>query len=239
MAVASPVDFLAFGPHPDDIEIGLGGTVATHVRQGHSVGLCDLTRGELGSNGTVDERRREAEAAGQVLGAVWRANLEWPDGGIGRPDLETTQIQSAVGLIRRCQPAVVAIPYWRDRHPDHEAASRVLRIAVFRAGLRRYEADGDAWKPGTTCYYFINDTGVPSFVVDVSDVYETKRRALACHASQFRPSGDAAVETRLTGTSFLRMVETRDASFGAQAGLAFAEGVVVESLQVRSTLMTS
>jgi LmbE family N-acetylglucosaminyl deacetylase len=130
----------------------------------------------------------------------------------------------------------VAIPYWSDRHPDHVAASRLLTDGVFSAGLRRYEAEGDAWKPGWVCYYFINDSAEPSFVVDVSDHYDTKRRALAAHVTQFAPSGADAVGTRLTSSRFQQLIESRDAQFGALAGVAFAEGFVVRQPVVRPDL---
>jgi LmbE family N-acetylglucosaminyl deacetylase len=126
-----------------------------------------------------------------------------------------------------------------DRHPDHVAASQLLTEGVFNAGLRRYDAAGDAWKPEWMCYYFINDAAPPSFVVDVSDVYGAKREALACHATQFRPAGTAAVSTRLTSPRFAQLVESRDAQFGALAGVAFAEGVVVREPVVRPHLFRS
>jgi LmbE family N-acetylglucosaminyl deacetylase len=107
---------------------------------------------------------------------------------------------------------------------------------VFSAGLRRYPAEGAAWKPDSICYYFINDSAAPSFVIDVSDHYETKRRALACHATQFRPAGSDAVATRLTSTRFQQLIESRDAHWGALAGVAFAEGIVVREPIVRQDL---
>lgn len=227
------VDLLAFGPHPDDIEIGIGGTVSKQARSGHRVGLCDLTRGELGSNGTVDERRSEADAGAAVLGAAWRENLEWPDGEIGGPD----QIRSAVEFLRRTRPATVLIPHWADRHPDHVAASQLLTRAVFMSGLRKYIAAGDPWRPDWVCYYFINGTATPSFVVDVSDDYETKRRALDCHRSQFTPEGADVVSTRLTTSRFRQLIETRDAGFGVSVGVAFAEGFIVKEPILRSDVM--
>lgn len=231
------VDVLAFGPHPDDIEIGLGGTVATHVDLGYRVGLCDLTRGELGSNGTVEERAAEAKAAAEVLGVEWRRNLKWPDGEIAAHNYSAGQIRSAAELIRRSRPSVVVLPYWRDRHPDHEAASRILSEAVFWAGLSRYSADGALWKPDWTCYYFINDVVDESFAIDVSRAYERKCQALACHRSQFEPSGSKMVETRLTDSSFRKMIEARDAHLGARIGVEHAEGLVVKDPLVRSTLL--
>lgn len=230
----SPVDLLAIGPHPDDIEIGIGGIVAKHAALGHRVGLCDLTAGEMGSNGTVDERLAEAEQARRVLGAAWRVNLRLPDRGIGTsPDHQ----RIVAGLVRSARPRVVAIPYWSDRHPDHVAASHLLTESVFSAGLRRYPADGEAWKPESVCYYFINDMAVPSFVVDVSEQYEIKRRALECHATQFRPRHASAVATRLTSSTFRQLIESRDAQFGAGAGVAFAEGIVVRQPLVRPHLL--
>ena len=221
----SPVDLLAIGPHPDDIEIGIGGIVAKHAALGHRVGLCDLTAGEMGSNGTVEERLAEAEAARTVLGAAWRVNLRLPDRAIGTSPEQQRVVAS---LVRAARPRVVAIPYWADRHPDHVAASHLLTESVFSAGLRRFQADGDAWRPESICYYFINDMAAPSFVVDVSDYYDTKRRALACHVTQFQPSQPDAVATRLTSVRFRQLVESRDAQFGAVAGVAFAEGIVVK-----------
>ena len=229
----SAVDLLVFGPHPDDIEIGLGGTVARHAARGDRVGLCDLTGGELATNGTPDERRQEAEEARVALGAAWRVNLGWPDGGI---EGTARQTQDAVALIRLVQPRVIAVPYWRDRHPDHVASSRVLARAAFNSRLRRYDAPGAPWKGDWVCYYFINDTGRPSFVIDVSEHYEAKRRALACHRSQFAPSAGDARATRLTSPRFQQLIESRDAQFGAQAGARFAEGVVVRDPIVRSDL---
>ncbi len=231
---SGPVDILAFGPHPDDLEIGIGGTLAKHASLGHRVALCDVTAGEMGSNGTVEERLAEAEQARTVLGAVWRTNLHLPDRGIGSaPD----HVRIAAEMVRRARPRVVALPYWSDRHPDHVAASQLLTEAVFSAGLRRYPAEGDAWKPEAVCYYFINDMAPPSFVVDVSDHYEAKRRALACHASQFRPSGGGAVPTRLTSARFQQLIESRDAQFGAQIGVACAEGFVMRQPVVRAHLL--
>jgi N-acetylglucosamine malate deacetylase 1 len=227
------LDLLVFGPHPDDLEIGLGGTIARHAEAGHRVGLCDLTRGELSSNGTVDERRMEADAAARVLGVEWRENLAWPDGGItGSPE----QIRSAVDIIRRHRPRTIAVPYWKDRHPDHVASSQALRVAAFKSGLRRYITDADPWRSEWVCYYFINDSRRPSFVVDVSEQYRRKRDALDCYRSQFAPVDAGAVATRLTASTFRQLIESRDAQFGALAGVAFAEGLVVREPVARAGL---
>src|SRR5258705_388766 len=229
-----PVALLVFGPHPDDLEIGAGGTVAKHAAMGLRVGLVDLTQGEMGSNGTVEERLVEAEEARQGLGAPWRPKLPRPGPAVRSapdPSLAPTE------LIRRVHPKSVALPYWSDRHPDHVAASNVLSDAIFNAGLRRFRAEGEPWKPEMTSYYFINESTEPSFVVDVTDHYETKRRALACHASQFRPPTAGGVQTRLTSPRFMTLIETRDAEFGGLAGVDFAEGVVIREPVLRPGLM--
>jgi len=230
-----PVDLLVFGPHPDDLEIGLGGTIARHAAAGDRVGLCDLTAGEMGSNGTIDERLAEAEAARAVLGASWRVNLRWPDRAIGGNE---DHGRTATALVRTVRPRAVAIPFRVDRHPDHVAASEVLTEAVFNSGLRRYD-DGtgaEAWRPQWICYYFINDSAPPSFVIDVTDYYEKKRRALACHVSQFTVPSQSGVATRLTSPLFQQLIESRDAQFGALAGVVWAEGIIVREPIVRPGL---
>jgi N-acetylglucosamine malate deacetylase 1 len=228
-----PVDLLVFGPHPDDLEIGLGGTIAKHAALGARIGLCDLTAGEMGSNGTVEQRLQEAQASRAVLGARWRLNLGWPDRAIGR---DADHVRAAANIIRQARPRTVAIPYWADRHPDHVAASEVLREAVFNARLRRYDAGAEAWTTEWVCHYFINDGATPSFVVDVSSHYGLKRKALDCHRTQFAPDVPDAAATRLTSPLFRQLIESRDAQFGALAGVRFAEGFVVRDPILRPGL---
>jgi len=218
------VDLLAFGPHPAATEIGMGATLAKHASLGARIGLCDLTRGEMGSNGTPDERVAEAEAAGRVLGASWRVNLGLPDGLLSAA---RDQVTAVVELIRGARPAIIAIPHAVDRHPDHGAAHHLLVRAIFDAGLRRFPAPGEPWRPSAVCSYFINDLDTPSLVVDVSAFYERKREALACYRSQFQNGVPGAVATRLTSPLFAQLVESRDAQFGARAGVRWAEGFLM------------
>jgi bacillithiol biosynthesis deacetylase BshB1 len=228
------VDLLAFGPHPDDIEIGFGGSVAVHVAQGLRVGLVDLTRGELGSNGTPEQREAEGEAAREVLGAAWRKNLRWPDGAITGSE---AQILDVARLIRAARPKTVVLPYRGDRHPDHVAASDVLTRGAFNSALRRFDPSTAPWRPDWTCYYFINDSIEASFAIDVSARYDTKRTALACHASQFAPSQSDSVPTRLTASTFMQLIESRDAQLGARTGVAYAEGLVVRDPLLRANAL--
>jgi len=229
-----PLDLLAFGPHPDDLEIGMGATIAHHVAKGLRVGLCDLTRGEMGSNGTPEQRLAEAEAARLVLGADWRVNLGLPDRDLRDVPEQTLPI---VELIRASRPSVIAIPHWGDRHPDHVAACALVTSAAFSSGLRRYKAEGEAWKADWLVHYFINTPAEPSFVIDVSEFYEVKQRALACHVSQFAPRDAAAAATRLTSPLFAQLVESRDAQLGALSGVRWAEGFVVREPIIRRHLL--
>ena len=198
------------------------------------MGLCDLTRGEMGSNGTPEQRVAEADAARAVLGAVMRENLGWPDRAAGyESQASSLRGRTDSSLASR----TIALPYWEDRHPDHVTSSLVLSEAVFDAGLRRYAPESEPWRPDWVCYYFINDDATPSFVVDVSPYYDVKRQALACYASQFRPVDEGAVPTRLNSPRFIQWVESRDSRFGALIGAEFAEGVVVREPVVRPHLI--
>lgn len=219
------VDILAFGAHPDDVEIGMGATVAKSTARGLSVGIIDLTRGEMGSNGSPDERLAESRLAGEILGLSFRENLALPDRGlIG----DENQMRAVVDAIRRLRPRVVAMPYWEDRHPDHVAASRLIKEAVFSAALRRYETAQEPHRVTKTVYYFINGDREPSFVIDVSDWYGKKEEALRAHASQFsRSAGN--VPTPLNDFRFPHLIRSRDAYLGAKSGCLYAEGFVVKT----------
>ena len=178
------IDLLVFGPHPDDLEIGMGGTIARHTSLGMRVGLCDLTAGEMGSNGTPDERLAEAEAARLVLGAVWRdepalaGSAHWKGSGSPRRGGVVHPPASAQGGRDSVLVRSASRSRGGQRAPDRSLVQR--RAAPLRGAGRGLEAD---W----ICYYFINDSATPSFVVDVSDYYEQKRLALECHATQFTP----------------------------------------------------
>src|ERR1700752_3359915 len=186
----------------------------------------------MGPSTSGSPRAEPRRAASGRRGAATRAGPARARG--GNPEHGRT----ATALVRQVRPRVVAIPYGVDRHPDHVAANQVLTEAVFNSGLRRYD-DGTgtpAWRPEWVCYYFINDSAPPSFVVDVSEYHDHKRRALACHVSQFKVASESGVTTRLTSPLFQQLVESRDAQFGALAGVTWAEGVVVREPVVRPHL---
>lgn len=218
-----PFDILAIGPHPDDAELGAGGTLAAHARRGLRVGILDLTRGELASNGTPATRLEEAARAAAILGVAARYNLGLPDGGLG-PD--PAQVRALARALRAFRPRLVLVPFAPDRNPDHGGAALLIHRALFAAGLRRYEAGLPPHRVHLAAAYFINDSVPPTFVIDVSDVYETKRRAIAAHASQFDPGG---VPTVINRPSFLAAIEARDRYFGSLVGTAYAEGFVLRN----------
>ncbi|WP_027408555.1 bacillithiol biosynthesis deacetylase BshB1 [Anoxybacteroides tepidamans] len=218
------LDILSFGAHPDDVEIGMGGTIAKYAQQGYKIGICDLTLAELSSNGTVDIRQQEAKNAAQILGVAERINLHLPDRGLYKTE---EAIRRIVGVIRKYQPRVVFAPYWVDRHPDHANCAFLVEEAVFSAGIRRYEAEGlPAHRVASLYYYMINGYDRPHFVVDISDVIEAKLASLRAYESQFEKT-EQSVETPLTN-GYIETVESRERLWGKQVGVAFAEGFMTK-----------
>lgn len=216
------LDLLAFGAHPDDLELSAGGWLALAARRGQAVGLVDLTRGELATNGTVDQRAREAAAAAEVLGARLRQNLELPDGAVS--DADDAHLAAVVGVIRRHRPRLVLAPPADARHPDHAAAGRLLQRAVFFAGVLHHRPDlGERWRPlRLVVYPERHDVGA-DFVVDVSAVYDVKRAAIACHASQVGAGRPTMVNDPIGRGAF----EARDRWWGASIGVALGEPYVL------------
>ncbi|WP_219836563.1 bacillithiol biosynthesis deacetylase BshB1 [Paenibacillus sp. R14(2021)] len=219
------VDILAFGAHPDDVEIGMGGTIAKHVQQGYSVAICDLTEAEMSSNGTVETRRQEAAEASAVLGLSHRSVLRLPDRGLTG---SSEQLQTIVGEIRRLRPRLVFAPYWNDRHPDHVSCSRLIEEAVFNAKLRNYLPELPPVQVEQIYFYYINDSSDVSLVTDISAHMETKIAALQAYRSQFAPPapGEDRVQTPLTDR-YIQRVEARDMLLGQTRGWAYAEGFAI------------
>lgn len=225
MTEPSPVDILAFGAHPDDVEIGAGGILAKHARAGRRTVICDLTEAELSSNGTVESRREEARRASEILGLTYRINLKFPDRGLG----DRNQIIQMARVIRRFRPRVVLAPYLKDRHPDHVAAGRMVKEAVFDAGIRKLDVGGDlpAHRVERLYYYFINDIDKAHLVVDISEVYEQKEAAILAYRSQFLRK-EGAVDTPLNQPQYLAMIRGRAQLWGQQIGADYGEGLVSE-----------
>lgn len=219
------VDIIAFGAHPDDVEIGAGGLVAKEVELGYRVGLVDLTRGEMGTRGTAEERAEEAGEAARILGLSWRQNLGLPDG-----EFEVSQenIMLVVRLLRTYRPKILIVPYWEDRHPDHVRASQLIQEAHFKAGLKKVMPELPAFRPQMMLFYFLNKMAPQSFIVDVSAVYEKKWNSLLAHKSQF-------VRTKLKDPALLgakeplKFIESRDSYYGSQIGVRYGEPFLIKT----------
>ncbi|RKP57026.1 bacillithiol biosynthesis deacetylase BshB1 [Cohnella endophytica] len=228
MSERAPVtlDLLVFAAHPDDAEIGMGGTIAKHVQEGSKVGIIDLTYAEMSSNGNVDTRQKEAAEATAVLGLTVRDNLGLPD---RKLSVGAQQTDLMVAAIRKYRPRIVFAPYHVDRHPDHITCSRMAEEAVFNAKLRRYMPDLPAWTVEQLYFYFINDAHPPQLLIDISDVHETKMNALKAYRSQFMPGVNEGdwVETPLTG-AYLDNIEARDRLLGQPKKWKYAEGFIAK-----------
>lgn len=222
--MSKTVDILAFGAHPDDIEIGAGGIVAKHTENGYSVGFCHLTDAELSSNGTVELRKKEAKKAEEILGVAKSIYLGFPDRGLTG---SKEQLLKMTQVIRKLRPRIVLAPYWKDRHPDHEKCSKMVKEAVFDAGIQKKETPGgeEAHRVEQVYYYFINHMGEADVIVDVSDVYELKKKALLAYHSQFS-SGEGQVKTPLNQPMYLAMIRGRDQLWGHEIGALYGEGLV-------------
>lgn len=222
--MTTELDILIFGAHPDDAEIGMGATIYKHTAAGLKVGICDLTRAEMSSNGDAETRSREAGEASRILGLAARTNLGLPDRGLF---VCKEQIDAIMLEIRRWRPRIVLAPYWQDRHPDHVACSHLVKEAVFNAKLRRYLPGSEPVTVERLLFYFINDVYDADLVVDVGDCYPYKTESLSAYRSQFTAAGpdNDYVATPLN-QSYLTRVEARDRLLGQKLSFTYAEGFV-------------
>lgn len=214
-------DVLVLAAHPDDAEIGCGGTILGLTDAGRSVAVVDMSRGENATRGTPELRAREAEASAALLRIAERRNLGLPDAGIVVDDAAT---RAVVREIRRLRPTLMFAPLERDAHPDHEATARIARRALFLAGLQKVFPDlGAPHRPRRLLHYFGNDPAEPTFCVDISALVERKRAAIECFASQI-----AAGTHFARGSTPLERCEARDRYFGSICGFAAAEPFVAD-----------
>jgi bacillithiol biosynthesis deacetylase BshB1 len=215
------IDVLAIGAHPDDVELGCGGTVALLARKGLMVGILHLTRGEAGTRGTTDERRAEAESAGAVLGVSTVEFLDCGDGGLRTGASEEDQL---IAALRRLQPELVLGPAPSDRHPDHGRAHRLIVDSCFYAGLAK-RGSGAPHRPAAFFSYMQHDPFEPSFVVDVSSAWEVKLKALEVYQSQLHQVGSERDEpaTKVASPEFRQAVVGRAQHYGLLIGAEFGE----------------
>jgi bacillithiol biosynthesis deacetylase BshB1 len=231
-AANTELDVLAIFSHPDDAELTMAGTLIKLKAQGYRTGVLDVTRGEMGTRGTPDERADEAQAAARIMGLDARLNLAQPDGHVMLTDEARTAL---VRVLRAHKPRVVFTSHWDDPHPDHAATARLVREAARLASMRRYdEAAGQAQiRMPMIAHAVYSRLVVPSFVVDVSDFLAGKMEAIRAHASQFYRAGASEPETRISARDFLAQIETRARYYGSLIGTSAGEPFYVrEALNV-------
>jgi len=215
------LDVLAIGAHPDDVEIACGGTVALLAQQGLRVGILHLTRGETGTRGTPEERQQEAEAAAAALGAASLQYLDCADGGLRTTEAEEDAL---IEVLRQRRPEMVLGPTPSDRHPDHGRAHALVRDACFYSGLAR-RGQGEAHRPAVVYSYMQHDPFTPSFVVDVSEVWEARMASLAAYRSQLFQQGENRDEpaTKVASQAYREAIVGRARHFGLMIGAEFGE----------------
>ncbi|CEG27635.1 bacillithiol biosynthesis deacetylase BshB1 [Bacillus sp. B-jedd] len=223
--MSDQVHILAFGAHADDVEIGMGGTIAKYTARGKKVVICDLTLAELSSNGDVETRKKEAQAAAGILGAE-RLGLSLPDRGLF---LQQDYIKVIANVIREYRPKLVFAPYIEDRHPDHGNCARLVKEAVFSAGIKNYDTGHShaPHKAENLYYYMINGFHKPDFIIDISKYMDLKKEALNAYLSQFTKNSSSFDTPLVNG--YIETLEAREKVFGWQAGLEFAEGFISDS----------
>ena len=227
------LDILAIGVHPDDVELGCSGTLINERRSGKSIGVIDLTRGELGTRGTAETRAREAARAGEIMGVSVRENLGMCDG-FFRNDEEHQRL--LIASIRRYRPEIVIGNILDDRHPDHGRAGRLIADACFLAGLSKIETlDADAqpqsrWRPKHLLHYLQDWYHEPDLLVDISDSFEERMESIKAYSTQFHtaPSGSEGPQTYISTPDFLDSVVARARLLGKRIGVKYAEGFVTE-----------
>jgi len=220
------LDILAFAAHPDDAELGCGGTIAKHIAAGYKVGIVDLTRGQLGTRGNPELRDQEAIKSADILGLDVRDNLGFEDGYFRNDEDHRLEV---IKVLREYQPDIVLANAVKDRHPDHGRAAQLIADACFYAGLEKIESSIEGveqkhWRPSALYHYNQDYYLEPDLVVDVSDYMEIKMEAIMAFSSQFyNPDSDEPV-TAISTPEFLEMVKGRARDFGRPIGAEFAEG---------------
>jgi N-acetylglucosamine malate deacetylase 1 len=236
MASGVKTDILAFGAHPDDVELAVSGTLIKAARRGAATAVVTLTRGEMGTRGTVEKRAEEFSQASAVMGLSAHRMMTLPDGKLAS---EEGARLAVIREIRDLRPALVLLPYWEDRHPDHPAASRLIQDAVFLSGLRRVETGQEPHRPSELLYYMASWEFEPSFIVDISDVMEEKKKAIRCYESQvFNASYQGREEqTYISSEHFWELLLARAAHYGRLIGKRFGEPFKIRGLVEIADLM--
>ena len=220
------LDILAFGAHPDDVELGCGGTIAKEIANGKKVGIIDLTRGELGTRGTPELRIKESENASKKIGVEIRENLGFKDGFFKNDESHQLEI---IKIIRKFKPSIVLCNAKDDRHIDHPKGADLVASSCFLSGLKKVKTDlegkkQDSWRPNNVYHYIQWKNSSPDFLVDISGFEDVKMNAVKCYSSQFYDPSSKEPETLISKKNFLDTIYNRSLDFGRLIGVDHAEG---------------
>ena len=234
------LDLLAFGVHPDDIELSCAGTLLVEKNNLKKIGIVDLTRGELGTRGTAETREEEAKSSAEILGVEVRENLDMADAFFKNDEINQRKI---IAVLRKYQPEIVLCNAVEDRHPDHGRAARLVSDSCFLSGLRKIETfdsglSQEIWKPKLILNYIQDFYMKPDFVVDISDVIEKKLEAIRAFKTQFfnGQENDSEPATYISTPEFLESIINRSKMFGKMIGVKYAEGFVSKKMVGIKTL---
>jgi bacillithiol biosynthesis deacetylase BshB1 len=219
------LDAIFFGAHPDDAELSCGGTIAKMVSSKKKIGIVDLTAGEMGTRGSKDTRLEELKKASKILHISVRENLGIKDGWIENSKANQLKV---IKIIRKYKPGIIFMPYQNDRHPDHSNASRLIRESAFYSGLIKIKTalsgkDQQAFRPKKNFYFMQTYTFEPSFIVDISEHFGIKMRAVRCYSSQFYDPDSKEPKTFISDKKFIEYLEARAAFYGFQIGVKYGE----------------
>ncbi|HEX5150669.1 MAG TPA: bacillithiol biosynthesis deacetylase BshB1 [Parafilimonas sp.] len=226
------IDILAFGVHPDDVELGCSGTLVAAVAQGKKVAVVDLTRGELGTRGSADTRDTEAANAAKVMGVHARENLKMADGFFQNDE---NNIRKVITVIRKYQPEIVLCNAPEDRHPDHGRSAALVADAAFLAGLRKINTEYEGkkqehWRPSYVFHYIQDRYLKPDFLFDISASFGQKINAILCYTTQFNTTDTSEPQTYISNPDFLDVIKARALMFGKRIGVKYAEGYLTTKM---------
>jgi len=228
------LDILVFGAHPDDVELGCGGTVIKEIEAGRKVGIIDLTRGELGTRGTAETRTAETKLATEIMGVTVRENMDFKDGFF--KDDEGHKL-ALIRKIREYQPDIVITNAVSDRHPDHGRGSQITVDACFLAGLEKIETGQKVWRPKAIYHYIQFNHLSPDVVVDISSQMQQKLEAVKAYSTQFFNPESEESETIISSQGFLDSVSYRAKDLGRQANCVYAEGFLAHQMPKVNSLL--
>ncbi len=228
------LDILVFGAHPDDVELGCGGTIIKEVQKGKKVGIIDLTRGELGTRGNIKTRNSEANKATKILGVSIRENMDFKDGFL--KDDEKHKIK-LIRKIRQYCPEIILTNAISDRHPDHSKSAQITIDSSFLSGLEKIDTGQAIWRPKAIFHYIQFNNLIPDVIVDISDQMDLKIKSVMEYKSQFYNPNSKESETIISSKDFLESVTYRAKDLGRQTGCQYAEGFISNQLLKTDSLL--